>query len=720
MMELLAPAGDEKSFFAAINNGADAVYLGLSDFSARKSAANFSTDNLDYYVSYAHILGVKVYVAINTLVKNNEIKTFFEIVSKAYECGVDAFIVQDVFLAKPLKEAFPNIVLHLSTQGGINNLIGAKYALKLGFSRVILARETALDDIEEIAKAVETEVFVQGALCSSFSGHCYMSSFIGGNSGNRGYCKQPCRKKYSLETKTGDGEYSISLADLNLSGEIDKLKSIGVKSVKIEGRMRTPEYVAAAVRLYRAAIDGAKVDTSEISRTFNRGDYTKGYLYGVNQSILSDKTQSHIGEKIGVVKSVSGDKLQVERRDFFKEGDCFKILRFGIEVGNAVCLKNGKTLGYKGNIKVGDEVRITKDCALSESLLKNVKKAAITVTARAVVGEKLKLSAEGITVGSEEILERAKTSALTSAELTENLRKIDKYPFEITSNVIVDGEPFIPKSKLNAARAELYAKVFDSKNAKVKVNEDFEPEKLLSLVVRKEFDYDRIVMTDSLTLPLGDRSLRVYFPDDYGESITDVSDAYLYVPTFLSGRDVLKIKDISSKFKGFYVDGLVGLALSEEIGKSFVVGSGLNAFNNVDVYSLYSLGADAVVASKEASLREIDDFKSSVFTFTRGAIRLMELEYCPFGKKCRDCKRGNKFALRDELGHKFTLRRYRLNGRCRFEVYNDAVLYSQRREAEAINLIGIDYSLSRDIIDGNVKVKDRMPTTIGNLLRGVK
>lgn len=720
MIELLAPAGDEKSFFAAINNGADAVYLGLSDFSARKSAANFSTDNLGYYVSYAHVLGAKVYVAINTLVKNNEIKTFFEIVSKAYESGVDAFIVQDVFLAKPLKEAFPNIVLHLSTQGGVNNLLGAKYALKFGFSRVILARETALDDIEEIAKAVETEVFVQGALCSSFSGHCYMSSFIGGNSGNRGYCKQPCRKKYSLETKVGDGEYAISLADLNLSGEIDKLNAIGVKSVKIEGRMRTPEYVAAAVRLYRAAIDGAKVDTGEISRTFNRGDYTKGYLYGVNQSILSDKTQSHIGEKIGTVKSVLGDKLQVESRGFFKEGDCFKILRLGKEVGNAVCLKSGKTLGYKGNVKIGDEVRITKDCALTESLLGGVKRVAISVTARAVVGEKLKLSAEGITVESEDVLARAKTSALTSAELADNLRKTDKYPFEITSSVTVEGEPFIPKSKLNSVRAELYSKVFESKNSKVKVNGDFEPEKLLSLVARKEFAYDRIVITDSLTLPLGDRAIRVCFPDDYDNPIADVNDAYLYVPTFLSGRDVSKIKDISSKFKGFYVDGLVGLALAEEVAKPFVVGSGLNVFNSVDVYSLYSLGAEAVVASKESSLREIEDFGSSVFTFTRGAIRLMELEYCPFGKKCRDCKRGNKFVLRDELGHKFTLRRYRLNGRCRFEVYNDAALYSQVRQAEVINLIGIDSSSSRDIIDGNAKVKERMPTTIGNLSRGVK
>ena len=188
MIELLAPSGDEKSFITAINAGADAIYIGMGDFSARKNAQNFNVENIAYYVSYAHALGVKVYVAINTLVKDDEIENLLKTVAPAYSAGVDAFILQDIFLADLLKKNFPDIVLHLSTQAGVNEVGGALLAKEYGFSRVILARETALEEIKEIAKIIETEIFVHGALCTAFSGHCYMSAYVGGNSGNRGLC----------------------------------------------------------------------------------------------------------------------------------------------------------------------------------------------------------------------------------------------------------------------------------------------------------------------------------------------------------------------------------------------------------------------------------------------------------------------------------------------------------------------------------------------------
>ena len=249
MIELLAPAGNEECFFAAINNGADAVYLGLDSFSARKNAGNFTKDNINYFVSYAHTTGVKVYVALNTIVKDEELKDFLLTASYACSAGADALIVQDVFLGKLLREYFPDIELHLSTQAGINNTEGVAVAKEYGFSRVILARETELKEIKSIAEKIDTEIFVHGALCSSFSGHCYMSSFIGGNSGNRGLCKQPCRKKYKIETKSGGGEYSFSLADLKLDDKISEIEKLGVKSVKIEWRMISHYYVESAVRL---------------------------------------------------------------------------------------------------------------------------------------------------------------------------------------------------------------------------------------------------------------------------------------------------------------------------------------------------------------------------------------------------------------------------------------------------------------------------------------
>ncbi len=252
MSEILAPAGGENSAISAINAGADAIYLGLDKFSARSSAENFGADRLLKICQYAHAFGVKVYVALNTLVKDSELNEFISSAVGAWNAGADALIIQDIFLGKFLKENFPNMRLHLSTQAGTCNIYGARLAKKYGFERVILARETKLTDIAEISKIIETEAFVQGALCTCFSGQCYLSSFAGGNSGNRGKCKQPCRKQYAIDRKGfEDKAYRLSLADLCVGEKIDEYISAGVTSFKIEGRMRRPEYVAAAVNYYR-------------------------------------------------------------------------------------------------------------------------------------------------------------------------------------------------------------------------------------------------------------------------------------------------------------------------------------------------------------------------------------------------------------------------------------------------------------------------------------
>ena len=388
MFELLAPAGNAECFFAAINNGADAVYIGLSDFSARKNAENFTKENARYYIAYAHVFNVKVYVAVNTLVKNAEFDKFVSTVKYAYEAGADAFIVQDVFLAETLKKIFPEIILHLSTQGGVNNSESAKYALSKGFSRVILARETQINEIKAIAKLTETEVFVHGALCSSFSGHCYISSFVGGNSGNRGLCKQPCRRAYTLESSENKGKYAISLSDLCLIDKLKDLKEAGVKSVKIEGRMRTPEYVASVVKAYRKAIDEGVSDTTEIKKTFNRGDFTSGYPFGTAADIISDKIQNHKGLKVGLVGKLSqNDRIIVETDETFDAGSGFKIIRNGYEVGNAVALSRGKVLAYKGNVKIGDQINITKDVGLATELLEKAKKAPVEILVSATEGD---------------------------------------------------------------------------------------------------------------------------------------------------------------------------------------------------------------------------------------------------------------------------------------------------------------------------------------------
>ena len=282
MSEILAPAGDKNSAFAAINAGADAIYLGLKQFSARSSAENFGVEEFAEVVKTAHLFGVKVYVAMNTLVKNTELEAFLRSAAEAWNNGADALIVSDIFVGKFLKQSFPQICLHLSTQAGVCNAYGARLAKEYGFDRVILARETAIEDIREIAQIIETEVFVQGALCTCFSGQCYFSSFAGGNSGNRGKCKQPCRKRYSID-RDGFDEYAyrLSLSDLSVGANISKLIDAGVCSFKIEGRMRRPEYVSAAVGYYKNILSGKSDarDLSALKRVYNRGNYTSGLAF---------------------------------------------------------------------------------------------------------------------------------------------------------------------------------------------------------------------------------------------------------------------------------------------------------------------------------------------------------------------------------------------------------------------------------------------------------
>ena len=316
MTEILAPAGSIDSAIAAINAGADAIYLGLESFSARSSAENFDNDNFMKICKHAHAFGVKVYAALNTVVKDGELQNFFEAAARAWNGGADALIVQDLFLGKFLKEKFPYITLHLSTQAGTCNTYGAYLAREYGFSRVILARETKLADIAAITKIIETEVFVQGALCTCFSGQCYMSSFAGGNSGNRGKCKQPCRKQYTLD-RNGFEEraYRLSLSDLCVGEKIEDLLAAGVTSFKIEGRMRRPEYVAAAVKFYKNINDK---NLSDLKRTYNRGNYTSGLAFGQDKSFISSAVQGHIGEYVGVLKVENAKYICLGKNKFDK------------------------------------------------------------------------------------------------------------------------------------------------------------------------------------------------------------------------------------------------------------------------------------------------------------------------------------------------------------------------------------------------------------------
>lgn len=299
--ELLAPAGSLESLEAAVNSGADAVYFGYGQFNARRNAKNFSKEDFRAAAAFCKARGVKMHLTMNTIIYDRERQDMLETLRLACENGVDAIIVQDLGTAYWIHQAAPDMPLHGSTQMTIHNVSGARMLLKMGFTRAVLAREMTREEIAEVIQQVpiETEVFVHGALCMCVSGQCYMSSMIGERSGNRGLCAQPCRLPFS--SGKGDNGYALSLKDLTLVNRVAELVELGVSSFKIEGRMKRPEYVAAAVKGFREALAGGLPDLDELQAAFSRSGFTQGYFDGQrNGTMFGTRQQEDVlaGQKV--------------------------------------------------------------------------------------------------------------------------------------------------------------------------------------------------------------------------------------------------------------------------------------------------------------------------------------------------------------------------------------------------------------------------------------
>jgi putative protease len=355
-VELLAPAKNLETAIAAINCGADAVYIGASDFGARKNAPN-SLDDIKKLVEYAHLFNVRVHVTVNTILTDNELKDAVELINKLYGVGIDAVIIQDMGLLKAAIDGkLPPVELHMSTQCDNRTLEKVKFFNDVGVSRVILARELSKGDIAQICSAVDCEIetFVHGALCVSYSGQCYMSYANGGRSANRGECAQPCRKKYSLIDNKGkvlfDNKYLLSLKDFNASEEIKDLIDCGVKSFKIEGRLKDINYVKNVVAYYNNLINKYALKTSagsvfiefepDLYKTFNRG-YTDYFLNSRGQcfNFLSPKSK---GEKLGKVKAIGKNYIEIDAKVYPQDGLCY--------------IEDGKMKGFLVNRVIGNKI----------------------------------------------------------------------------------------------------------------------------------------------------------------------------------------------------------------------------------------------------------------------------------------------------------------------------------------------------------------------------
>ncbi len=352
-VELLSPVGSRQSLKAAVENGADAVYFGVGKFNARRRADNFTMAELRDAVEYAHDNGVKVYNTFNILIKNRELREFFDTISDAYACGIDGIIVQHVSFARLLKDTFPDLRIHISTQAAITNTY--YFDLLYGADRVTLPREFSLAQVRnfvEKTQKIETEVFVHGALCFSYSGLCLFSSFLGGRSGNRGLCAQPCRKKYNHS-------YLLSTKDLCLADRIPEVITAGVTSLKIEGRLRSPRYTAVATRVYRLAVDSyyagdfrlPEKELKDLALEFNR-EFTDGYMFGA-----TDVTAPETPKNRGIFMGTIGEDTTLTLHEPLSVGDGVGIwTKTGID--GAVIKKIGREECSVSSANVGETVKL--------------------------------------------------------------------------------------------------------------------------------------------------------------------------------------------------------------------------------------------------------------------------------------------------------------------------------------------------------------------------
>ncbi|CDG36587.1 MAG TPA: DUF3656 domain-containing protein [Acetivibrio thermocellus] len=502
--ELLAPCGDWEAFMAAVENGADAVYVGGKLFNARQYASNFDEEKIKEVIHYAHVRDVNVYQTMNILISDSEMREALKALERSYLAGIDGVIVQDIGLASLIRKLYPDLALHASTQMTVYNLQGVKLLEELGFKRVVLARELSLEEIQYITEntSLEVEVFVHGALCVCYSGQCLMSSIIGGRSGNRGKCAQPCRLPYQL-LEVGEGSglpqrkanrgYFMSPKDLCSVDILDKIIKSGVKSLKIEGRMKSAEYVATVVRIYRKYLDRlfestdsrnegiVEKDMKDLLQIFNRGGFSKGYLEGktgkdmmsfekpknwgiyVGKVMACDRAQGSIKIKLEEPLSL-GDGIEVWNGEDESPGTIVTSIRVnGKAVTEALPQQVVEVRNVKGRINKGNKVYKTSDKKLNASARESFTgkfKKRIPIEGRITVAGGKPLSIivkdyEGnkVEVKSSYVPEKALTSPVTEEKVLKQAAKTGQTPFEF-KELLADVEDglSVPVSEINNIR----------------------------------------------------------------------------------------------------------------------------------------------------------------------------------------------------------------------------------------------------------------------------
>ena len=713
-LELLAPVGSMEALRAAVQNGANAVYLGGKVFSARASANNFDYDELRQAVEYAHIRDCKVFVTVNTLIKQSEMEDFIDYIRYLYSISVDALILQDIGMAKKIKELFPDFELHASTQMAAHSLNDVLYLESIGFKRVVLARELNVDEIKKITDQCQAdiEIFVHGALCVSYSGQCYMSSVLGTRSGNRGRCAQPCRQKYRLYNSQEDkyedldGDYLLSPRDLNTIEDIGRIIETNVLSLKIEGRMKRPEYVATVVSSYRDAIlnyiengkSGISDKTLEdLYVIFNR-KFTRGYLLGeTGGDIMNSSKPNNRGLYIGKVQAYNArsKRLKIRLEASLKKGDGLSI--GGGTVGRIIHGKDIRTIGhpgeiveidYIGNIKPGSKVFKTSDGQLLDRMKKTYEpgqeyvKIPLFMELDLNVGQapRLKLWDDRgniVTLEGDCLVEEAIKVAISQEKATKQLSKLGNTPYYLESiNCNIEGNVSIPISSLNTLRrlaieeiskqrVVIKERFYDRPNKQVDVKQEGPLGRIENQEDKSRFNVS-CQNLDQLRVCLEYEIGDIYYRDieSLGQAMDLCRqagrDIYFYMPRIIRNdeeriyRALLNLDEEAKKnLRGFRLSsyGQIGWVKDKFPDKIIMIAPWLNVINDLSLDYYISIGAKRVCMSQEVSLNQLRGMDKlygqgcETEYVVYGSNEMMISEYCPMGVLTKDCKKNKRDAL---------------------------------------------------------------------------
>ena len=639
-IELLSPAGSMDALKAAIHNGADAIYLGGKKFGARAFAQNFSVNELLEAINYAHIYNVKIYITVNTIIYEDEFEDALDFIEFLYKNNVDAVIMQDIGLMYEAHKRFPGLIIHASTQCHNHNIENIEFFKSIGVKRVILDREMSLEEIKKLNTDMEIEIFIHGALCISYSGCCLMSYLGGGRSGNRGECTGCCRLPYKLiennKEHKANGEYLISTKELNTSKRIKEIMDSNIVSLKIEGRMKSPEYVGFITKYYRNIIDGKKIteeDEKKLSLLFNR-DFTEGYLFNEN-NITNIKTSNHQGIVIGKIIEVNKKFVKIKLNEDLDQEDGIRfennkgmivnklynskmLLVSSVSKNSVAIIENKCDINKLGSVRKTTSVKLLKELQNYEQ-----KKLDVSFTVKAKTGEDLEIVInDGTFILSEKgnKIEKSQTSETTREMIVKQLSKLGNTPFRLKEiEIIKDDNIFISITELNSIRRNLVSKLIDKKT-KIKPKE-------INKVVDKVINYKDNKETINIFVNNEEQ-----YSAAKEENVDNIytSNVFLhkkYPETFYKlPRVILSRENITNDNLLITEIGSIVYSSNNNVFGSYE----LNAINNHSLQLLHQRGIKQITISPEINdkINLIDNINNNIEIIVYGWIEAMVMKHC--------------------------------------------------------------------------------------------